>query len=292
MSKEKVILVDENDTQVGLMPKLEAHQKGLLHRAFSVFIFNSNHQLLLQKRAVSKYHSGGLWTNTCCSHPREGEETINAANRRLIEEMGIKTNLRKVFDFIYKAELDNELTENEFDHVYYGVYNEDPILNLDEADDFKWVDMQTLNDDIIKIKMIKVSNIDEVHNGCLLDTGSPHFVKFCTSVNNINVFQSGRELRNNKEISEDGVNINFTEIIDNSSIKVRTYERGVENETLSCGTGVIASVLSAHSKGLVDSNRIKITTLGGELFVSFDFKNVYDNIWLEGPAIEVFKGQI
>ena len=149
-----------------------------------------------------------------------------------------------------------------------------------------------IKDDIIKIKMIKVSNINEVHNGYLLDTGSPHFVKFCSSVTNINVFDSGRELRNNKEISEDGVNINFTEIIDNSSIKVRTYERGVENETLSCGTGVIASVLSAHSKGLVDSNRIKISTLGGELFVSFDFKNVYDNIWLEGPAIEVFKGQI
>ena len=149
MSKEKVILVDENDTQVGLMPKLEAHQKGLLHRAFSVFIFNSNHQLLLQKRAVSKYHSGGLWTNTCCSHPREGEETINAAKRRLIEEMGIKTNLRKVFDFIYKAELDNELTENEFDHVFYGLYNEDPIINTEEADDFKWIDMETLNNDII-----------------------------------------------------------------------------------------------------------------------------------------------
>ena len=148
MSKEKVILVDENDTQVGLMPKLEAHQMGLLHRAFSVFIFNSNHQLLLQKRAVSKYHSGGLWTNTCCSHPREGEETINAANRRLIEEMGIKTNLRKVFDFIYKAELDNELTENEFDHVFYGLYNEDPIINTEEADDFKWIDMETLNNDI------------------------------------------------------------------------------------------------------------------------------------------------
>ena len=116
--------------------------------SFSVFIFNSNHQLLLQKRAVSKYHSGGLWTNTCCSHPREGEETINAANRRLIEEMGIKTNLRKVFDFIYKAELDNELTENEFDHVFYGLYNEDPIINTEEADDFKWIDMETLNNDI------------------------------------------------------------------------------------------------------------------------------------------------
>ena len=148
MSKEKVILVDENDIQVGLMPKLEAHQKGLLHRAFSIFIFNSNYELLLQKRAISKYHSGGLWTNTCCSHPREGENTLDAANRRLLEEMGIKTNLRKVFDFIYKADLDNELTENEFDHVYYGIYNEDPVINFDEADDYKWIDMETLSNDI------------------------------------------------------------------------------------------------------------------------------------------------
>jgi len=150
MSEEKVILVDENDNQVGLMPKLEAHQKGLLHRAFSVFIFNSKYQLLLQKRAISKYHSGGLWTNTCCSHPSEAEDTIDAANRRLHEEMGIKTNLRKVFDFIYKAELDNELTENEFDHVFYGVYDENPILNKEEADDYKWVDMETISNDIIR----------------------------------------------------------------------------------------------------------------------------------------------
>ena len=119
MSIEKVILVDENDNQVGVMPKLEAHQKGLLHRAFSVFIFNSKYELLLQKRASSKYHSGGLWTNTCCSHPREGEEILDAAKRRLIEEMGIDTSLRKVHDFIYKAELDNDLTEHEFDHVLY-----------------------------------------------------------------------------------------------------------------------------------------------------------------------------
>ena len=148
MSKEKVILVDENDNQVGLMPKLEAHQKGLLHRAFSVFIFNSKYELLLQKRASSKYHSGGLWTNTCCSHPREGEEILDAAKRRLIEEMGIDTSLRKVHDFIYKAELDNDLTEHEFDHVLYGIYNEDPIINKDEADDFKWIDMDSLNEDI------------------------------------------------------------------------------------------------------------------------------------------------
>ena len=148
MSMENVILVDEKDNQVGLMPKLEAHQKGLLHRAFSVFIFNSDYKLLLQKRASSKYHSGGLWTNTCCSHPRDGEETIDAANRRLNEEMGIKTSLRKVFDFIYTAELDNNLIENEFDHVLYGVYDIDPILNKEEAEDFKWIDMETLKNDI------------------------------------------------------------------------------------------------------------------------------------------------
>ena len=148
MSKENVILVDEKDNQVGLMPKLEAHQKGLLHRAFSVFIFNSDYKLLLQKRASSKYHSGGLWTNTCCSHPRDGEDTADAANRRLYEEMGIKTSLRKVYEFIYRAELDNDLIENEFDHVFYGIYNDDPILNTDEADDFKWIDMETLKNDI------------------------------------------------------------------------------------------------------------------------------------------------
>jgi len=150
MSEEKVILVDKNDNQVGLMPKLEAHEKGILHRAFSVFIFNSKYELLLQKRASSKYHSGGLWTNTCCSHPREGEDILDAANRRLGEEMGIKTSLRKVYDFIYKAELDNQLTEHEFDHVFYGVCDRDPKLNKDEAEDFKWVDMETLNNDIIK----------------------------------------------------------------------------------------------------------------------------------------------
>ena len=150
MSEEKVILVDKNDNQVGLMPKLEAHEKSLLHRAFSIFIFNSRYELLLQKRASSKYHSGGLWTNTCCSHPREGEDTLDAANRRLDEEMGIKVSLRKVYDFIYKAELDNQLTEHEFDHVFYGVCDRDPKLNKDEAEDFKWVDMETLNNDIIK----------------------------------------------------------------------------------------------------------------------------------------------
>ena len=148
MSEEKVILVDKNDNQIGFMPKLEAHQKGVLHRAFSIFIFNNKYELLLQKRASSKYHSGGLWTNTCCSHPREDEDILDAAKRRLNEEMGIETSLRKVHDFIYKAELDNDLIEHEFDHVFYGIYNEDPIINKDEADDFKWIDMDSLNEDI------------------------------------------------------------------------------------------------------------------------------------------------
>tara|TARA_B100001057_G_scaffold166357_1_gene167023 strand:- start:8903 stop:9421 length:519 start_codon:yes stop_codon:yes gene_type:complete len=150
MLEDNVILVDKNDNQVGLMPKLEAHQKGVLHRAFSVFIFNNKYELLLQKRAFSKYHSGGLWTNTCCSHPREDEDILDAANRRLIEEMGIETTLRKVYEFTYKAELDNDLIEHEFDHVFYGVYNQDPSINTDEADDFKWIDMDSLNQDIKK----------------------------------------------------------------------------------------------------------------------------------------------
>ena len=148
MSEDNVILVDKNDNQVGLMPKLEAHQKGVLHRAFSVFIFNNKYELLLQKRASSKYHSGGLWTNTCCSHPREDEDILDAANRRLIEEMGIETSLRKVYEFTYKAELDNDLIEHEFDHVFYGVYNDDPSINTDEAEGFKWIDMDSLNEDI------------------------------------------------------------------------------------------------------------------------------------------------
>ena len=150
MSKENVILVDEKDNQVGVMPKLEAHEKGLLHRAFSIFIFNNKYQLLLQKRAISKYHSGGLWTNTCCSHPKEGEDTLSAAIRRLDEEMGIKTSLRKVYDFIYKAEVGNSLIEHEFDHVFYGIYDSEPVLNKEEADDYKWIDMETLKNDIDK----------------------------------------------------------------------------------------------------------------------------------------------
>ena len=118
-----MILVNERDEQTGTIEKMEAHRKALLHRAFSIFIFNTKGEMLLQQRAMGKYHSPGLWTNTCCSHPRPGEDVEAAAGRRLKEEMGIDTPLHKIFDFIYRTEFDNGLTEFEFDHVYTGVYN-------------------------------------------------------------------------------------------------------------------------------------------------------------------------
>jgi isopentenyl-diphosphate delta-isomerase len=118
MELQQVILVNDRDEPIGLMEKLEAHQKGLLHRAFSIFIFNSSGELLLQRRSLHKYHSGGLWTNTCCSHPSPAEDILAAAQRRLNEEMGFTAPLEKIFDFIYKAEFDNGLVEYEFDHVF------------------------------------------------------------------------------------------------------------------------------------------------------------------------------
>jgi isopentenyl-diphosphate delta-isomerase len=120
---EEVILVNAQDEECGRMEKMEAHRKGVLHRAFSIFIFNYKNEMLLQQRAVNKYHSGGLWTNACCSHPEPEEETKTGAMRRLKEELGFETKLEKVFDFIYKAEFDNGLTEYEFDHVYTGSYD-------------------------------------------------------------------------------------------------------------------------------------------------------------------------
>ena len=130
---EQVILVDECDCELGFMEKMEAHEKALLHRAFSVFIFNDRGDMLLQQRALSKYHSGGLWTNACCSHPRPNEETLAAATRRLQEEMGFTTDIQKVFDFTYKAAFDNGLTEHEFDHVFVGTFNGSIIANENEV---------------------------------------------------------------------------------------------------------------------------------------------------------------
>jgi len=145
---EKVILVDEKDQPIGLMEKMEAHEKGLLHRAFSVFVFNEDGQLLMQKRANEKYHSGGLWTNTCCSHPRDQEDLVEAGKRRLKEEMGFTTDLNLVFNFIYKAKLDNDLTEHEFDHVLIGNYSLAPKPNPAEVGDWKYMDLELLKVDI------------------------------------------------------------------------------------------------------------------------------------------------
>lgn len=148
MTEDQVILVDEQDKPIGNMGKLEAHQKGHLHRAFSVFIFNSKNQLLLQRRALTKYHSAGLWTNTCCSHPRPNEDTLTAANRRLNEEMGMQTNLTHKTSFIYKTNFDNGLTEHEFDHVFIGKSDSNPIINPEEVDSFKWISLEELKANI------------------------------------------------------------------------------------------------------------------------------------------------
>jgi isopentenyl-diphosphate delta-isomerase len=146
--KEEVILVNENDEVIGVGEKIETHLTGALHRAFSVFIFNSAGQLLLQKRARSKYHSKGLWSNTCCGHPRPGESTEEASRRRLGEEMGFECNVREVFEFLYHAKLDCGLSEHEYDHVLIGRFDGSPKPNADEVDDWKWVDLTSLESDV------------------------------------------------------------------------------------------------------------------------------------------------
>lgn len=138
LKQEMVILVDQFDNVLGTMEKMEAHQKGLLHRAFSVFVFNQKGELLLQQRALSKYHSAGLWTNTCCSHPRPGEDTIRAAERRLQEEMGLTIALQYKACFTYKAAFSNNLTEHEFDHVFIGKTELNPSINSEEVESYKW----------------------------------------------------------------------------------------------------------------------------------------------------------
>jgi len=148
LETEKVILVDQSDNQIGLIEKIEAHQKGLLHRAFSIFVLNDKNELLLQQRAAQKYHSPLLWTNTCCSHQRVGETTIQAGNRRLQEEMGFTTPLKELFSFIYKAPFDNGLTEHELDHVMIGYYNQNPIINTDEVENWKWISIENVREKI------------------------------------------------------------------------------------------------------------------------------------------------
>lgn len=148
--EEKVILVDENNNPIGLMPKLEAHEKAVLHRAFSVFIMNGKGEMMLQQRALHKYHSPGLWTNTCCSHQRENETNVEAGKRRLQEEMGFTTELTDVISFIYKAPFDNGLTEHEYDHVLLGYYEGNPDINEEEVADWKWELPENVKKDIEK----------------------------------------------------------------------------------------------------------------------------------------------
>lgn len=148
MKEENVILVNEQDQQIGLMPKLEAHEKAVLHRAFSVFVLNDKNEVMLQQRAHQKYHSPLLWTNTCCSHQREHESNIEAGTRRLQEEMGFATELKELFHFIYKAPFDNGLTEHELDHVMIGRYNGLPEINIEEVEAWKWMAIDDIKKDM------------------------------------------------------------------------------------------------------------------------------------------------
>jgi isopentenyl-diphosphate delta-isomerase len=148
--EQLVILVNENNEQIGTMPKLEAHEKAVLHRAFSVFIFNDKNELMLQQRAALKYHSALLWTNTCCSHQLVGETNIQAGKRRLNEEMGFVVELEESISFIYKAPFDNGLTEHEYDHVLIGKYNDIPKINQDEVANWKWMSLEAVKNDMLE----------------------------------------------------------------------------------------------------------------------------------------------
>ncbi len=145
---EFVVLIDNDDNQLGLMEKMQAHQQAALHRAFSVFVFNENDEMLLQQRALSKYHSPGLWTNTCCSHPRDGESYIAAAQRRMMEEMGMQCELTEKFSFIYKADVGQGLTEHELDRVFMARSNQIPIINKDEVESWRYASVKDVREDM------------------------------------------------------------------------------------------------------------------------------------------------
>lgn len=154
--EQELILVDEENSITGYGKKLEVHQKGLLHRAFSIFVVNKKGELMLQKRAIEKYHSGGLWANTCCSHPLKGEERETVIHKKLVQEMGFDCELKSLFKFIYRAELDNDMIEYELDQVYIGFYEEDPKPNPEEVCEWKWMDIELLKNDLMKSPNIYV----------------------------------------------------------------------------------------------------------------------------------------
>lgn len=167
---EHIILVNENNEEIGQGEKIKVHQEGRLHRAFSIFIFNSKGELLVQKRARMKYHSGGLWTNTVCSHPRVGENIEDAAHRRLKEEIGFDCPIKEIFSFIYNIKFNNGLTENEYDHVFIGRFDGKIVPNLEEAEDWKWINLEELKKSLkenperysywFKIALDKLLNIE------------------------------------------------------------------------------------------------------------------------------------
>jgi len=171
MKKEMVAIVDENDNEIGEEEKIKAHQEGKLHRAFSIFIFNSKGQMLIQKRVKTKYHSGGLWTNTCCSHPRPGEPIEKASHRRLKEEMGFDCEISEIFSFTYKVKFDNGIFENEYDHVFLGKFDGKPMPNSKEIEDWMFIGLDELKKDIksnpekythwFKIALDKLSEVKE-----------------------------------------------------------------------------------------------------------------------------------
>jgi len=150
MHEGLVIRVNENDEEIGLIPKLEAHEKGLLHRAISVFLFTSDGKWLLQRRAPNKYHSAGLWSNTCCSHPLPFEDAKQAAQRRLTEEMGMKAEVKKLFNFKYRADFENGLTEHELDHIFAGVSDKRPVINPNEVVDWRYASTDEIREEILK----------------------------------------------------------------------------------------------------------------------------------------------
>jgi isopentenyl-diphosphate delta-isomerase len=174
MMEEQVILVNEQDEQLGTMPKMEAHEKAVLHRAFSVFIFNAKNELMLQQRAAHKYHSPLLWTNTCCSHQRVGESNVEAGTRRLQEEMGFVTPLKETTSFVYKAPFDNGLTEHELDHIMVGYYEKPPIINTDEVEAWKWMPLEVVKADI------------EIHPNLYTEWFKIIFEKFYEHINTTN----------------------------------------------------------------------------------------------------------
>lgn len=145
---DDIILVDKDDNQIGTGEKMEIHRKGILHRAFSVFIWNDKGHLMMQQRALTKYHTPGLWSNTCCSHPMPGEETLDAANRRLKEEMGFECEMKEEMSITYRSQFENDLIEHEYDHVFFGNFNGEPNINREEVNDWKWMSINELMKDV------------------------------------------------------------------------------------------------------------------------------------------------